>query len=209
MARYTGPVDRLSRREGRNLQLKGERYYKGKDPKTKRPYPPGMHVGQRIKLTPFGIQLREKQSLRRMYGVLEKQFRNYFSKADRYRGVTGTILLQLLEARLDNVVYRVGFASTRAQGRQLVNHGHVRVNGRKVDVASYNVKTGDTITLSEKANAFKPVEEALILAEKKGRKSWVEYSDESRAARFLNLPARDDLDDIEVNEQLIVEFYSR
>jgi small subunit ribosomal protein S4 len=209
VARYTGPVDRLSRREGRNLQLKGERYYKGKDPKSKRPFPPGMHVNQRIKLTPFGIQLREKQSLRRMYGVLEKQFRNYFARADRFRGVTGSILLQLLEARLDNVVYRAGLASTRAQGRQLVTHGHVRVNGKKVDIASYSVKPGDTITLSEKARAFKPVDEALVLAEKKGRKSWIEFSDESKSARFLNLPSREDLDDIEINEQLIVEFYSR
>lgn len=209
MARYTGPVDRLSRREGKDLGLKGERYYKGKTPTQKRPYPPGVHGSQRVKQTPFAIQMREKQSLKRIYGVLEKQFRIYFKKADRYRGVTGTVLLQLLESRLDNLVYRAGFASTRSQARQLVSHGHVRVDGNKVDIPSFSVKPGQIISLSEKAKAFKPVEEAAALAEKKGRKIWIEYSPETRTAKYLNLPNREEIDDIEINEQLIVEFYSR
>ena len=210
MARYTGPVDRLCRREGKNLYLKGERYYKGKTPWTKRPYPPGMHVQQRTKLTPYGIQLREKQCLKRIYGVLERQFIRYFKKADRYRGVTGEIMLQLLERRLDNVVYRTGLASTRAQARQLVGHGHVRVNGKKVDIPSYEVRVGDEISLTEKLRTGKTVSESMTLTEKQGRrKPWIEFNAETSTAVFRKIPTREEMDDIEVREQLIVELYSR
>jgi len=210
VARYTGPVDRLCRREGKDLQLKGERYYKGKTPWTKRPVPPGMHIQQRIKLTPYAIQLREKQSLKRIYGVFERQFILYFKKADRMRGITGEIMLQLLERRLDNVVYRAGFASTRAQARQLVNHGHVRVNGRKVDIASFQVRPNDEITLNDKLGTGKTVSEALVLTEKQGRrKGWIEFSAEPLAAVFRKIPGRQEINDIEIKEQLIVELYSR
>ncbi len=210
MARYTGPVDRLSRREGRDLHLKGERYFKGKSPMQRRPFPPGQHAQTRSKLSTFGQQLREKQSLKRMYGVLEAQFHRYYLQASRYRGVTGTILLQLLESRLDNLVYRSGFASTRAQARQLVAHGHVRVDGQKLDRPSAQVKPGQVITLNEKARAAKPVTDALELIEKRGgRKAWVEFNRDEMSARYVNLPAREDLDDVEVKEQMIVELYSR
>lgn len=210
MARYTGPVDRLSRREGRDLHLKGERYFKGKSPIQRRPFPPGAHMQTRSKLSTFGQQLREKQSLKRMYGVLEAQFHRYFEQAARYRGVTGTILLQLLESRLDNLVYRAGFASTRSQARQLVVHGHVMINGEKCDRPSAQVKPGQVITLKEKARATKPVAESLELIEKRGgRKPWVSYDVDKSAATFVTAPAREELDDVEVKEQMIVELYSR
>ena len=172
--------------------------------------PPGVHVQQRVKLTPYGKQLREKQCLKRIYGVLERQFLRYYKQADKYRGVTGDTMLQLLERRLDNVVYRAGFASTRAQARQHVCHGHVRVNGRKLDIPSYQVRVGDEITLNEKLKTGKVVSEAMNLTEKQGRrKGWIEFSSEKMTAVLLRLPERTELDDIDVNEQLIVELYSR
>ena len=210
MARYTGPVDRLSRREGRDLHLKGERYYKGKSPIQRRPFPPGQHMQTRAKLSTYGLMLREKQSLKRMYGVLERQFRRYFAQASRLRGVTGTLLIQILESRLDNVVYRSGFASTRSQARQLVAHGHVRVNGQKVDRPSAQVKPGQTISLSEKSRLTKPVQEALeLIARRGGRRAWVSWNPDISTATFNSLPERTELDDVEVKEQLIVELYSR
>jgi small subunit ribosomal protein S4 len=210
LARHTGPVDRLSRREGRDLRLKGERYFKGKSPMQRRPFPPGQHTQSRRKLSTYGQQLREKQSLKRIYGVLERQFRRTFQQASRLRGVTGTALLQILESRLDNVVYRAGLASTRAQGRQLVSHGHVRVDGHKVDIPSYQVKPGQKIGLSEKARANKEVAASLELIEKRGgRKHWIEYDPDTMTATLTGLPERADLDDVEVNEQMIVELYSR
>ena len=210
MARYTGPVDRLSRREGRDLHLKGERYFKGKSPVQRRPFPPGQHAQTRGKLSTFGQQLREKQSLKRIYGILERQFHLYYLKANRYRGVTGTILLQLLESRLDNLVYRSGFASTRAQARQLVTHGHVLVDGRKVDRPSAQVRPGQVISLVEKARVYKTVAAALELIEKRGgRKPWIEFNPDNMSARYVALPQREDLDDIEVKEQMIIEHYSR
>lgn len=210
MARYTGPVDRLTRREGRELFLKGERHFKGKSPLQKRPTPPGVHGLSRNKISPYGQQLREKQALKRIYGVLEKQFRLYFAKADRWRGVTGTTLLQLLEQRLDNVVFRAGFAATRAAARQLVSHGHVRVNGQKVNIPSYSVKPGDEITLSAKASAGKAVAESRAFFERKGgSRGWISFNPEANSAKFLSLPTREDLSDIQINEQMIVELYSR
>lgn len=210
MARYTGPVDRLSRRENRDLQLKGERYSKGKNPLQKRPFPPGQSSAGRRKISTYGTMLREKQSLKRIYGVLERQFRRYYQIANSYRGITGTVMLQLLESRLDNLVYRAGFATTRPAARQLVSHGHVRVNGRKVDIASARLRPGDVITLKEKTLASKAVTEALEWVEKRGgRKGWIEFNPDSKSAKFLHIPAREEIDDIDVKEQLIVELYSR
>jgi small subunit ribosomal protein S4 len=210
VARYTGPVDRLSRRENRDLQLKGERYLKGKSPLQKRPFPPGQNSAGRRKVSTYGLMLREKQSLKRMYGVLERQFRRYYTVANRYRGITGTVLLQLLETRLDNVVYRCGFAPTRPAARQLVNHGHVTVNGKKLDIASAGVRPGDVIGLKEKALATKPVTDSLVLiAKRNGRKGWIEFNEDAKTAKLLHLPAREELDDIEIKEQLVVELYSR
>lgn len=210
MARYTGPVDRLSRREGRDLKLKGERYRKGKSPLQKRPFPPGQgSAPRRGKESTFALMLREKQALKRIYGMLERQFRLYFQKADRYRGKTGEVLLQLLESRLDNVVYRAGFATTRAAARQLVTHGHVRVDGRKVDRPSFQVKPGMQISLKEKSREVRDVQAALELADKSGRMSYIEYDVNSGAARMLSVPKREDISDLDIREQLIVEFYSR
>jgi small subunit ribosomal protein S4 len=211
VARYTGPVDRLSRRENRDLQLKGERYLKGKSPLQKRPFPPGQTQSSRRKVSTYGLMLREKQTLKRAYGVLERQFRRYYQVANRYRGITGTVLLQLLEQRLDNVVFRCGFASTRPQARQLVGHGHVKVNGKKVDISSAQVKPGDVITLKDKAMATKPVLDSLELIARRagGRKPWIEWSEEAKSARFLHIPAREEMDDLEIKEQLVVELYSR
>ncbi len=215
MARYIGPVCRLERRLGKKLHLKGERELNGKTAIERRNYPPGEHgQGRRVKLSTYGIQLREKQTLKWTYGVLERQFRRYFATADRYKGVTGTVLLQLLESRLDNVVYRAGFASTRRQARQLVGHNHIMVNGKKVNIPSYRVKPGDEVTLSEKAvkNAklMQVVNDSLdILTRRGGHKPFIEFDKESMKARFLQVPSREDLDDIDVKEQLVVELYSR
>lgn len=210
MARYTGPVSRLERRLGKKLHLKGERDFNGKSALEKRNFPPGQHGQTRGKLSTYGVQLREKQTLKFIYGVLERQFRRYFATATTFKGVTGTVLLQLLESRLDNVVYRAGFASTRRQARQLVGHKHILVNGNRVNIPSYRVKPGDVISLSEKAKNLKPVREALDLTERKGgRKPFIEYNADTMEAKFLNVPSREDLDDIDVKEQLVVELYSR
>lgn len=210
MARYTGPVSRIERRLGKKLHLKGERDANGKSALERRNFPPGQHGQARQKLSTYAIQLREKQTLKYIYGVLERQFRRYFATAERYKGVTGTVLLQLLESRLDNVVYRAGFASTRRQARQLVGHRHVLLNGRRVNIPSCQVKPGDVVTLTEKGRALKPVNDALELIERRGgRKPFIEFNADSMEARFLNVPAREDLDDIDVREQLVVELYSR
>jgi small subunit ribosomal protein S4 len=211
VARYRGPVYRLERRLGKNLHLKGERSVNGKSwQDRKRLAPPGQHGQTRTKLSTYGVQLREKQTLKYIYGVLERQFRRYFAKADRYKGVTGTVLLQLLESRLDNLVYRAGFASTRAQARQLVRHNHIEVNGQRVNIPSYHVRPGDVIRVREKSRALKPVVDALSLIERKGgRKSFLEFSADDMSVKYLNVPAREDLDDIDVREQLVIELYSR
>lgn len=172
--------------------------------------PPGQHgMARTRKMSTYGIQLREKQSLRRIYGVLERQFRRYFERADRYRGVTGTVLLQLLERRLDNVVFRAGFASTRTQARQIVGHKHILVNGRAVNIPSYEVNVGDVITVKEKSREMAPIQQALQSAKQNGRKGWIEFNEETLEATFKAIPERDDLDDIAVREQLIVELYSK
>jgi len=210
VARYRGPVCRLERRLGKNLSLKGERSINGKSALEKRNFPPGQHGQARVKLSTYGIQLREKQTLKIIYGVLERQFRRYYATATRFKGVTGTVLLQLLESRLDNIVFRAGFASTRAQARQLVGHGHVLVNGKKVNIPSYRVKPGDSVSLAEKAKSLKLVADSLALLERRGgRKAFVEFNQDTMTARYLQRPSREDLDDVPVKEQFVIELYSR
>ena len=208
MARYTGAVCRHCRREGLKLFLKGERCYTDKCAIERRNYPPGEHGQARPKFSEYSIQLREKQKLRRIYGVLERQFRRYFAMADRGRGVTGETLLQLLERRFDNIVYRLGFATSRAEARQLVRHGHFRVNGRKVDVPSYLVRPGDTITVRERSRQVARIREALELAQRRGVPEWLEVSAEAFAGNVKALPARADLT-MPINEKLVVELYSK
>jgi len=208
MARYIGPKFKLDRREGTNLFLKGKRSASGKHPIDKKgAVPPGQH-GQkalRKKLSDFGLQLREKQKVKRIYGVLERQFKRYFEEASKEKGNTGVALLQILESRLDNVVYQLGFAVSRAASRQLVTHGHVRVDDRKVDIPSYNVKIGDIITLSDKAQKLPNVSESLSLRGDLSP-SWLERK--GLVGKVVRLPAAEDLEAI-AQEQLIVEYYSR
>jgi len=209
VARYTGPACRLCRREGKKLYLKGERCYTSKCAVERRNYAPGQH-GQSSgrKLTTYGIQLREKQRAKRMYGVLERQFRRYFQKADKWRGVTGTILVQLLERRLDNIVYRLGFATSRRSARQLILHGHVQVNGRTVNIPSYCVSVGENITVEEKAKKSRQVLASLEKIERDGRVPWLEYNPETFTGQILTIPAREDIP-VDIQEQVIVELYSK
>jgi len=208
VARYTGAVCRLCRREGLKLFLKGERCYTDKCAIERRNYPPGEHGQARPKFSEYSVQLREKQKLRRMYGVLEAQFRRYFAMADRAKGVTGETLLQLLERRLDNTVYRIGFATSRAEARQLVRHGHFRVNGRKVNVPSYLVRAGDTVSVRDRSQKVARIQESLELAQRRGVPDWLEITPESFAGRVKSLPARSDLT-MPINEKLVVELYSK
>ncbi|GGN04734.1 30S ribosomal protein S4 [Thermus composti] len=209
MGRYIGPVCRLCRREGVKLYLKGERCYSPKCAMERRPYPPGQH-GQRRSRRPsdYAVRLREKQKLRRIYGISETQFRNLFEEASKKKGVTGTVFLGLLESRLDNVVYRLGFAVSRRQARQMVRHGHITVNGRRVDLPSYRVKPGDEIAIAERSRNLAFIRENLEAM--KGRKvgSWLSLDLENMKGTFLRLPDREDLA-LPVNEQLVIEFYSR
>ncbi|MDQ7829483.1 MAG: 30S ribosomal protein S4 [Armatimonadota bacterium] len=207
MGRYTGSVCRLCRREGMKLYLKGEKCYTEKCPVHKRPTPPGMHGPSRRKPSEFGIRLREKQKLRRIYGVLETQFKNYFQQAARAKGVTGTRLLQLLETRLDNVVYRLGVAASRKEARQLVAHGHIAVNGRKVTIPSYQVRPGEVVGLTPSGREHPRIKE-LTAALTRPVPSWLEWHPERLEGRVLALPAREEID-VPVQEQLIVEYYSR
>ena len=208
MARYTGSVCRLCRREGVKLFLKGDRCYSSMCAIGKRPTPPGEHgQARQRKQSEYGLQLREKQKAKRIYGVLETQFRRYFEQAERQKGVTGDNLLVLLERRLDNVVYRLGFGKSRAQARQLVRHGHVRVNGKKVDIPSYLVDVNDVITIREKsaeAEHFKAMREGT------GRTlpKWMTLDAENLKATIIAMPQREDID-LTIQEQLIVELYSR
>jgi small subunit ribosomal protein S4 len=190
------------------LFLKGERCYTDKCAIERRNYPPGEHGQGRPKFSEYSIQLREKQKLRRIYGVLEAQFRRYFTMADRSKGVTGENLLQLLERRLDNIVYRLGFANSRSEARQLVRHGHFLVNGRKVDVPSYLVKTGDSVTVREKSRKVARIQEALELAQRRGIPEWLEMTAEEFAGRVKAYPTRNDLT-MPINEKLVVELYSK
>jgi small subunit ribosomal protein S4 len=206
MARYTEAVCRLCRREGLKLNLKGDRCFTEKCAFTRRGYAPGQHGQSRKKMSNYGTQLREKQKAKRIYGVLESQFRKYYEKADRQRGITGENLLRLLELRLDNVVFRLGFGSSRTEARQLVNHGHFQVNGKKVDIPSYSVEAGDVITVREKSRAS---EKFKVFAENpKTLPNWLEGNVASYEGKVVSLPAREDID-VPVNETLIVELYSK
>lgn len=208
MARYTGPVCRLCRREGEKLFLKGAKCTTPKCPFEKRSYPPGQHgQGRARKATEYGVHLREKQKLRRIYGVLERQFERYYEIASRARGVTGEHLLVLLETRLDNVVYRLGFAASRPAARQLVLHGHIEVNGRKVNVPSYPVKPGDVVAVREKSRNIPGLREHVEAA-RTSVPEWLEVNVETLTGRVLALPRRDQID-VNVQEHLIVEHYSR
>lgn len=208
MARYTDPVCRLCRREGMKLFLKGDRCFKDKCAIEKRPYPPGQHGRRRTKILGYGLQLREKQKVKRIYGVLERQFRLYFKEAARRTGITGEQLLRQLELRLDNVVYSLGFSSSRPQGRQLVRHGHVIVNGRKVNIPSYQVRKGDVIEVREKSRKIDQVRLAVETAAGRGVPSWLELNPEQFRGSVVEIPRREDIR-LPIQEQLIVELYSK
>jgi len=207
MARYRGPTCKLARREGTDLFLKSG--IKPLETKCKLETPPGTVQGARkARVSDYGLQLREKQKLRRMYGVLERQFRNTYHKAARMKGSTGENLLKLLEGRLDNVVYRMGFGATRAEARQLVSHCAIKVNGESVNIPSYQVAAGDKIEVSEKAKAQPRIKNAVSMASQVGFPDWVEVDDQALVGRLKNLPARDDILP-DVNENLVVELYSK
>ena len=206
MARYLGPKCKLSRREGTDLQLKSG--VRALESKCKAETAPGMHGARRGRLSDYGVQLREKQKVRRIYGVLEKQFRNYYEEAARLKGATGENLLQLLESRLDNVVYRMGFGSTRSEARQLVSHKGILVNGRVVNIPSYQVAPGDVVSVREKARKQLRIQSAMGLAEQRPDPVWIEVNAEKLEGTFKSKPERQDLPS-EINENLIVELYSK
>ncbi len=208
MARYTGAVCRLCRREGMKLFLKGERCYSDKCSINKRAYAPGQHGQGRKKLSGYGLQLREKQKAKRYYGVLESQFAHYFDLAEKKKGVTGENLLQILESRFDNVVYRLGFGLSRAEARQLVVHGHFTINGKKVDIPSYLVKEGDVIALKEGSRSLPKIKAILEATEGKTIPKWLDLDTNTMQAKVVALAQRDDID-IEIAEHLIVELYSK
>ena len=209
MARYTGAVCRLCRREGTKLFLKGTKCLSDRCPIEKRNFPPGMHGKDRkAKIVGYGLQLHEKQKAKRMYFTLEGQFREYYEKANRATGVTGELLIQQLERRLDNVAYRLGFAISRRQARQVVRHGHVTVNGKKVNIPSYQVQVGDEIAIRESAKKLLIVEQGAQYAAQNPVPAWLEANFETFTGRVLSLPKRKDVN-LPINEQLIVELYSK
>jgi small subunit ribosomal protein S4 len=209
MARYIGPVCRLCRREGMKLFLKGERCYTEKCGIEKRNFAPGQHGKTRKqKMAGYGVQLREKQKVKRIYGVLEDQFRRYFEQAERTRGITGETLLQLLERRLDNIIYRLGLATSRAQARQLVRHGHFLINGRKVDVPSYSLKAGDVVTVRGTSAQNATIQHAIEEVKGRGIPEWLSFDSGQLAGRVTSLPTREQIN-LPVQEQLIVELYSK
>jgi len=208
LARYTGPVCRQCRREGVKLYLKGERCYTEKCSIDRRNYAPGQHGQRRRKLSEYGLQLREKQKARRIYGVLESQFRKYFREASRRKGIAGENLLQILESRLDNIVYRMGFALSRPEARQLVKHGHFAVNGRKVNIPSYQVRPGDVISVRESSKNKGRFKELAELTRNQGTMEWLEVDSENLTGKVIRLPSRDEID-TPIAEHLIVELYSR
>lgn len=208
MARYTGAVCRLCRREGQKLFLKGERCYSDKCSVALRGYAPGQHGQGRKKSSEYGMQLRAKQTARRFYGVQENQFHHYFEIAERKQGITGDNLLRILESRLDNVVYRVGFASSRAEARQLVGHGHFEVNGKRVDIASYLLKAGDVVSICEKSRSSEKLKAVLEANSARPVPQWIDVNRDQLTAKVIALPTRDQIE-APVDEQLIVEFYSK
>jgi len=208
LARYTESVCRLCRRENLKLFLKGERCYTDKCAIERRNYPPGQHGQGRPKFSEYSIQLREKQKVKRMYGLLENQFRRTFTEAARIKGITGETLLVLLERRLDNVTYRVGFASSRAEARTLVRHGHILVNGKKVNIPSYVVRAGDVVSVREKSRQLGRVLTAMEGVQRRGVPEWAELDREACSGRIKILPSRSDIT-MPINEKLIVELYSK
>lgn len=209
MARYLGPVCRLCRREDMKLFLKGERCYTDKCGYERRSYPPGQHgQSRRKKRSNYGEQLREKQKVKRIYGIAEKQFRGYYFKATRMKGVAGDNLVQLLERRLDNVIYRMGFSSDHAEARQLVRHGHFRINGKKVDIPSYLVRAKDVIVVAESSQKIARISEALAAVDRRGVPQWIDLDKNAFAGTIRQLPAREDVT-LPIREQLIIELYSK
>ncbi|MCX7913752.1 MAG: 30S ribosomal protein S4 [Thermodesulfovibrionales bacterium] len=208
MARYCGPLCKLCRREGDKLFLKGNRCFTDKCAMERRKYPPGEHGQNRGKLSDYGIQLREKQKVRRIYGIMENQFRIYFKKASRMKGITGEVLLQLLERRLDNVVYRMGFAINRREARLLVKHRHFLVNGRIVDIPSYLLKPGDIVEVAEGSKDLPTINESLSIATHRGVPVWLDVDAANFRGKFVRVPTREEIQ-LPVQEQLIVEFYSK
>ena len=208
MARYTGAVCRLCRREGQKLFLKGERCYSDKCSIANRGYAPGQHGQGRKKLSEYGLQLRAKQTARRFYGVQENQFHHYFEVAERKQGITGDNLLRILESRLDNIVYRAGFANSRAEARQLVGHGHFEVNGSRVDIASYLLKAGDTVAVCEKSRGLDKMKSIVEANGARPTPEWMTVDHDAMTVKVENLPNREQIE-APVDEQLIVEFYSK
>jgi len=208
MAKYTGPKCRQCRREGTKLFLKGEKCYTAKCAVETRPFPPGQHGQRRTRLSDYATQLREKQKMRRIYGVLERQFRNYYKAAAGKKGSTGENLLQLLEGRLDNVVYRMGFAASRTEARQLVRHNAITINGQRVTIPSYQVRPNDNLAVSEKSRKQLRVQSALEVAEQRGFVDWIDVDSKKMEGVFKALPERSDLP-AEINEHLVVELYSK
>ncbi len=208
MARYTGSVCRICRRENMKLYLKGDRCYSDKCAYERRSYPPGQHGQGRGKLSGYGLQLREKQKIRRMYGILENQFKLYFKESDRQKGITGTNLLVLMERRLDNTVYRLGFANSRAQARQLVRHNHFLVNGKRVNIPSYLLRIGDVVAVHEGSQQLGVINEALEALPRRGLLPWLELDKSKYAGVFKSHPTREEMN-LPVQEQLVVELYSK
>lgn len=208
MARYTGPVCRICRRENQKLFLKGDRCLTEKCAFERRGYPPGQHGHGRKKFSEYALQLREKQKLKRLYGLAEKQFRSYFEKAERMKGVTGSNLLVLLERRLDNVVYRFGLGASRTQSRLLVRHGHLSVNGKRVDIPSFLVSKGDVVSVNEKSSKISTILASIESGKNKESPQWIEIDRSALKATIKDLPARDDVT-IPVEERMVVELYSK
>ncbi len=208
MARYTDASCRLCRREGEKLFLKGERCYTNKCSVSKRAYAPGQHGQQRKKMSEYGLQLREKQKARRFYGILESQFRGYFAMAVKTKGVTGENLLQILESRLDNVVYRLGLGTSRPEARQLVRHGHFTVNGKKANIPSILLKPGDVVAVKDEFKSSEKIKSIIDIAGGKVVPKWLEFDAESLTGKVVSLPAREEID-LPIREHLIVELYSK
>jgi small subunit ribosomal protein S4 len=208
MARYIGPACKLCRRENAKLFLKGDRCYTDKCAFDRRPYPPGVHGQRRNKPTEYGVRMREKQKVRRVYGILERQFRRYFASADRAKGVTGENLINSLERRLDSAIYRLGFSATRTDARQLVRHKHIHVNGKSVNIPSFLLKPGDKITLRESSRGLKRVQLGLETAGRREQPDWLDFDKNSLTGVVKTFPSREAVT-LPIQEQLIVEFYSR
>lgn len=208
MGRYIGPLCRICRREGEKLFLKGDRCYTEKCSIERRKYPPGQHGQGYRKLSDYGLQLREKQKVRRMYGILERQFRRYFHEAEKKKGITGEVLLQLIECRLDSIVYRMGFATNRRRSRQLISHGHILVNGKVVNIPSYEVKAGDIVEVKESSRNIPDIADSLAKSEHRGLPTWLEVDTSNFRGKVLHIPSREEIQ-LPIQEQLIVELYSK